>query len=102
MPVVYGDFLGIAELVGRLSLVGGRILEHPTTLEVRMLGRSKMKTMRTVFGHIKLMGRLTGARIREWWRPSPPLEHRNTTIKNVIAAASKRDPRIPQSELARH
>lgn len=102
MPVVYGDFLGIAELVGRLSLVGGRILEHPTTLEVRMLGRSKMKTFRTVFGHLKLMGRLTGARIREWWTPSPPLDHRNTTIKSVIAAASRRDPRIAPSELARN
>jgi glycosyltransferase involved in cell wall biosynthesis len=101
MPVVYGNFLGIAELVGRLDLVGGRIVEHPTTLDVRMLGRSKMKTMRTVFGHIKLMGRLIGARMREWWTPSPPLEHRNTTIKNIIAAASKRDSRMPQAELAR-
>ena len=40
-------FLGIAEMLGRLDLAGGRIVEYPTQLEARILGRSKMK----VLGH---------------------------------------------------
>jgi polysaccharide deacetylase family protein (PEP-CTERM system associated) len=100
LPIVSGNFLGIAELLGRLDLVGGKIVEHPTTLDVRIMGRSKMKTARTVAGHLKLMARLLGARAREWWSPSPPLEHRNDTIKSLIAAASKRDTRYQRNDRA--
>lgn len=57
-----GRFLGVAELVGRLDLAGGTIVEHPATLEVRMLGRSKIKTVRTIVGHLGLMARLACAR----------------------------------------
>lgn len=69
-----GGFLGIAEMLGRLDLRGGRIVEYPAVLEVRMIGRSKMKTARTIAGHLRLMARL--------WRerrqtppaaPSPPM-----------------------------
>ena len=100
LPIVSGNFLGIAELVGRLDLVGGKIVEHPTTLDVRMLGRSKMKTVRTIFGHLRLMGRLILARAKEWWTPSPQLQHRNDTIKTIIAAASKRDSRLSRIEFS--
>ena len=58
------NFLGIAELLGRLDLSGSKIVEFPATLEVRMLGRSKMKTLRTIFGHLRLMMRLFAARVR--------------------------------------
>jgi polysaccharide deacetylase family protein (PEP-CTERM system associated) len=51
-------FLGTAELVGRLSQAGGRIVEHPATLEVRIFGESKMKTCRTIVGHLRLIARL--------------------------------------------
>jgi polysaccharide deacetylase family protein (PEP-CTERM system associated) len=57
------NFLGVAELLGRLDLQGSRIVEFPATLEVRMLGRSKMKTLRTIFGHLRLMTRLYFARL---------------------------------------
>ncbi len=57
------NFLGIAELLGRLDLAGARIVEFPATLEVRMLGRSKMKTLRTIFGHLRLMTRLLAMRL---------------------------------------
>lgn len=50
-------FLGTAELVAQLSLRGHRIVEHPATLEVRIFGESKMKTMRTIRGHLRLIGR---------------------------------------------
>jgi len=56
-------FLGIAELLGRLDLRGGRVVEHPAVLEVRVMGRSKMKTVRTIFGHLKLMSRLLRLRL---------------------------------------
>jgi polysaccharide deacetylase family protein (PEP-CTERM system associated) len=91
LPISNSNFLGIVELIGRLDLVGGKIVEHPATLDVRLHGRSKMKTLRTIFGHLKLMTQQMCLRVKEWWSPSPPLEHRNTTIKHLISAASKKE-----------
>ena len=54
-------FLGIAEIVGRLSAAGARIVEYPTTLHVRIFGESKMKTLRTIVGHLRLLWRLAAA-----------------------------------------
>jgi polysaccharide deacetylase family protein (PEP-CTERM system associated) len=56
-------FLGVAELLGKLDLKGGKILEHPAVLEVRLFGFSKMKTARTIFGHLKLLSRLSKERL---------------------------------------
>jgi len=58
LPLQENGFLGTAELVGRLSQAGGRIIEHPATLEVRIFGESKMKTCRTIAGHLRLITRL--------------------------------------------
>jgi polysaccharide deacetylase family protein (PEP-CTERM system associated) len=63
LEVKEGGYLGIAELLGRLDLQGGRIVEYPTTLEVRMLGYSKMRTLRTIFGHLRLLARLAVVRL---------------------------------------
>jgi len=63
-----GGFLGVAELLGRLDLEGARIAEYPTTLESRILGRSKMKVARTIIGHLGLVGELTLSRLRQMWR----------------------------------
>ncbi|MCE9534725.1 MAG: DUF3473 domain-containing protein [Planctomycetes bacterium] len=71
LPIRENGYLGIAEMLGRLDLQGSRIVEYPATLEVRMLGRSKMKTLRTIFGHLRLMTRLFGIRIRRWWTKEP-------------------------------
>ena len=57
------DFLGIAELLGRLDLAGGTIVEFPATLQVRMLGRSKMRVLETILGHLGLLVRLTAVRM---------------------------------------
>jgi glycosyltransferase involved in cell wall biosynthesis len=65
-------FLGVAEILGRLDLKGSRIVEYPAVLEVRMLGRSKMKTVRTILGHLKLMTRLLWLRLRGGSAPLPP------------------------------
>lgn len=58
-----GGFLGVAEILGKMDLQGCRIVEHPATLEVRLLGRSKMKIVRTILGHLGLLARLLAMRI---------------------------------------
>lgn len=58
-------FLGVAETLGRLDLDGSKIVEHPATLEVRLFGHSKMKTVRTIAGHLKLLTRLLALRARQ-------------------------------------
>ncbi len=63
LQVREGGFLGVAELLGRLDLMGGTIVECPAVLEVRLLGRSKMKTLSTILGHLRLLARLTAARL---------------------------------------
>ena len=60
-----GGFLGIAELLGRIVLAGGTVVEYPATLEVRVLGRSKMKILRTIMGHLGLATVLAGTRFRQ-------------------------------------
>ena len=52
-------FLGVAELLGRLLTAGGKIVEYPATLDVRLFGFSKMKTIRTIRGHLKLLAGLS-------------------------------------------
>jgi polysaccharide deacetylase family protein (PEP-CTERM system associated) len=55
-------FLGVAEMLGKLDLRDGRIVEYPAVLEVRLFGFSKMKTARTIFGHLKLLSHLAKLR----------------------------------------
>lgn len=56
-------FLGVAEMIGKLDLSGSTIHECPATLEARVLGRSKMKTVRTIFGHLRVLSRLIHFRV---------------------------------------
>lgn len=56
-------FLGVAELLGKLAIAGSAIVEYPATLEVRMLGRSKMKILRTIVGHLGLLVSLAARRV---------------------------------------
>ena len=62
LPIEEKGFLGVAEMLGRLDLSGGKITEYPTVLEVRLFGFSKMKTVRTIFGHLKLLSKLSKQR----------------------------------------
>jgi polysaccharide deacetylase family protein (PEP-CTERM system associated) len=64
LDLLQPGFLGIAEMIGKLDLRGGTVVEYPTTLEARMLGRSKMKTLRTILGHLGVMAHLSWLRIR--------------------------------------
>ena len=71
MRVKETGFLGVAEVLGKLILNGSRVAEMPAVLEVRMLGRSKMKTLRTILGHLRLMSRLLFLRITGRGRVAP-------------------------------
>lgn len=51
-------FHGVPEMLGLLDLKGGKIVEFPTVLAVRLFGASKMKTAKTIAGTIKLLARL--------------------------------------------
>lgn len=57
-------FLGVAEVLGKLLIGGSQVVEYPATLHVRIFGESKMKTTRTIAGHVKLARRLRKARRR--------------------------------------
>ncbi len=63
LKVREGGFLGVAELLGRLDLSGAKIVEFPATLEVRLFGWSKMKILRTIAGHLRLLSRLLTMRV---------------------------------------
>lgn len=56
-------FLGITEMLGRLDLAGHRIVEFPATLEVRMMGRSKLRVLRAIAGHLSLIAKLATLRV---------------------------------------
>jgi polysaccharide deacetylase family protein (PEP-CTERM system associated) len=53
-------FVGITEILSRLDKKGGRIVEYPAIMEVRLLGSSKMKILKTIWGHVVLMAQLLG------------------------------------------
>jgi polysaccharide deacetylase family protein (PEP-CTERM system associated) len=71
LPLREYGFLGVAEMLGRLDLNGGRIVEFPAILEVRLFGISKMKTAHTILGHLKLLSQLTKMR---WFRKSDAIK----------------------------
>jgi polysaccharide deacetylase family protein (PEP-CTERM system associated) len=72
LPLRETGFLGVAELVGLLALRGARIVEYPTVLEVRILGRSKIPKLKTILGHLGLLARF--ARARRTRVPEAPRE----------------------------
>jgi polysaccharide deacetylase family protein (PEP-CTERM system associated) len=56
-------YLGIVELVGKLDLAGRTVVEYPTRLEARLLGRSKMKIGRNVVRHLGQLARFAALRL---------------------------------------
>jgi len=56
-------FHGVPEMLGLLDLEGGKIVEFPTVLAVRLFGVSKMKTIKTIVGTIRLLSRLAILRL---------------------------------------
>ncbi len=56
-------FVGITEILSRIDRAGGHIVECPAVMEVRLLGSSKMKTLKTIVGHLQHIGRLVVDRL---------------------------------------
>ncbi|MFO7782000.1 MAG: glycosyltransferase family 2 protein, partial [Spirochaetia bacterium] len=54
----FGDFRGIVELLARMDMAGEGIREYPTTLQSRIFGFSKMKTLNTIRDHLRLLARM--------------------------------------------
>jgi Glycosyl transferase family 2/Domain of unknown function (DUF3473) len=63
LEVRHPGFLGVAEFMAQADLAGRRIVEYPTTLDSRVLGRSKMKVLRTIAGHLSLLTDLARLRL---------------------------------------
>jgi hypothetical protein len=63
LPLREPGYLGITELLGLLDLRGRTIVEHPAVLEARLLGHSKMKVLRNILGHLRLLGGLLWERL---------------------------------------
>ncbi len=55
IPIANEGFLGTAELLVRVLRRGGRVAEHPCTLEARLLGFSKMRVFGVVMDHLRLL-----------------------------------------------
>jgi polysaccharide deacetylase family protein (PEP-CTERM system associated) len=64
-------FVGIAEILSKIDAQGGKIVESPAVMEVRLLGSSKMKTLKTIFGHLRHLGRLIFDRLTASFFPQP-------------------------------
>lgn len=62
LPLKEDGFLGTAELAAQLILKERKVVEHPTTLEVRLFGLSKMKTVRAILSHLRLITRIAVSR----------------------------------------
>lgn len=62
LPLQEDGFLGTAELAAQLCLRRRTVAEHPAVLEVRLFGASKMKTLRTIGSHLRLLSRIAAQR----------------------------------------
>jgi Domain of unknown function (DUF3473)/Glycosyl transferase family 2 len=76
VSVKRGGFFGVTEMLGRLDLAGRRIVEFPTTLEARVLGRSKMRVLGTILGHLGLLAQLVRLRLS----PTPAAKSRAAVV----------------------
>jgi polysaccharide deacetylase family protein (PEP-CTERM system associated) len=76
LEIKENGFLGVAEMLGKLDLSGGHIAEYPAVLEVRLFGFSKMKTARTILGHLKLLSYL----LRLRWENAPSVAAKDASL----------------------
>ena len=89
-PLELSGFLGVAELVAKFVLTGRRVIEHPAKLDVRLFGYSKMKIVRTVAGHFKLLASLAWSRITGRYSNNARLQQQQTV--DDIANSIRRHP----------
>ena len=58
-------FVSASEILIRAAEAGYRIIEIPMTLHSRKIGHSKMKIVRTIRGHVRLIATTLGRRIQQ-------------------------------------
>jgi glycosyltransferase involved in cell wall biosynthesis len=87
LELTENGFLGVAEMLGRVDLAGGTIVEFPAVLEVRLFGFSKMKTAKTIVGHLKLLSRLV---ISRFFGKSTMIKP-SLTKKKLVASENRLD-----------
>jgi polysaccharide deacetylase family protein (PEP-CTERM system associated) len=59
-----GGPVGVTEILARLDLAGGTIVEHPVTPDARIFGRSRWHVARAIAGHAGLLAELAWHRLR--------------------------------------
>lgn len=84
LPLKEDGFLGTAELAAQLVLNKRPIAEYPATLEVRLFGLSKMKTVKAILSHLRL---LAGIAMSRFWRRSSSgvTQFEATLVKKEVA-----------------
>jgi hypothetical protein len=101
LEVTEGGFLGVAEILARLDLAGHTIVEHPTTLAVRLLGHSKMSAARSVVDHLRLLTKLAGLRVTGSWKEAtktcPPKPSTPDAASETVARSLPSPPPRPES-----
>jgi len=88
----HGGFQGVAELLVLLALRGGKIVEQPAVLSVRRHGKSKMRLLRTILGHLSLIVRT--CRLRAGAAAA-------NALGSAIGSPSPRTPRLLPTQLER-
>ncbi len=80
-----GRFLGITEILCQLDQRGSNVVECPAVLETRVLGTSKIKTLRGIASHLKLLARIAYQRhrVQPTTPVTPPLAQATTDSKEV-------------------
>ncbi len=62
------DFLATAEMLIKASIAGHKIQEHPSVLNVREYGVSKMRLLQVIGNHAKFVGKVASLRFRGSFR----------------------------------
>ncbi len=65
----YDGFVGITEILSQLDMNGRGVAECPAVMEVRLLGHSKMRNLKTIRGHLALLAHLVAERVSRQFRP---------------------------------
>ena len=83
-------FVSATEVLIRAAEQGYRITEVPMTLHARKIGRTKMKILRTIRAHVRLISTTAVRRIQSAWKTGPS-----------VATRERRSEPSPVSDLRR-
>lgn len=102
LPLRRDGFEGIAELLARVVLEGGKVVEQPAMLDVRRHGQSKLRLLRTIGRHCGLLAELAAIRLL---RAADPIKRPKRLIRHAghPLAAHRHGPCFqPRNSLENH